>query len=228
MKLSKANKDSLAIAKSKLFDKLSNDIEAPEVLQVMEIIPRELFVSKSDVHQAYRDIPLDIGYGQTISQPYIVALMTAAMKLEQSHVVLEIGTGSGYQSAILAKILNEGKVISVERIPELADLARSVLNKLNCDNVEIYPATCELGRPSNGPFDAIVVTAACPNLPQALVDQLKVGGRLVVPIGCLKRQELTLVIRTMHGMQGYSLGACRFVPIIGQEGFPESLERSQT
>ena len=223
MKLSKANKDSLAIAKSKLFDKLSNDIEAPEVLQVMEIIPRELFVSKSDVHQAYRDIPLDIGYGQTISQPYIVALMTAAMKLEQSHVVLEIGTGSGYQSAILAKILNEGKVISIERIPELADLARSVLNKLNCDNVEIYPATCELGRPSNGPFDAIVVTAACPNLPQALVDQLTIGGRLVVPIGCLKRQELTLVIRTMHGMQVYSLGACRFVPIIGQEGFPESL-----
>ena len=223
MKLSKANKDSLAIAKSKLFDKLSNDIEAPEVLQVMEIIPRELFVSKSDVHQAYRDIPLDIGYGQTISQPYIVALMTAAMKLDQSDVVLEIGTGSGYQSAILAKILNEGKVISIERIPELADLARSVLNKLNCDNVEIYPATCELGRPSNGPFDAIIVTAACPNLPQALVDQLTIGGRLVVPIGCLKRQELTLVIRTMHGMQVYSLGACRFVPIIGQEGFPESL-----
>ena len=223
MKLSKANKDSLAIAKSKLFDKLSNDIEAPEVLQVMEIIPRELFVSKSDVHQAYRDIPLDIGYGQTISQPYIVALMTAAMMLDQSDLVLEIGTGSGYQSAILAKILNEGKVISVERIPELADLARSVLNKLNCDNVEIYPATCELGRPSNGPFDAIIVTAACPNLPQALVDQLTIGGRLVVPIGCLKRQELTLVIRTMHGMQVYSLGACRFVPIIGQEGFPESL-----
>ena len=223
MKLSKANKDSLAIAKSKLFDKLSNDIEAPEVLQVMEIIPRELFVSKSDVHQVYRDIPLDIGYGQTISQPYIVALMTAAMKLDQSDVVLEIGTGSGYRSAILAKILNEGKVISVERIPELADLARSVLNKLNCDNVEIYPATCELGRPSNGPFDAIIVTAACPNLPQALVDQLTIGGRLVVPIGCLKRQELTLVIRTMHGMQVYSLGACRFVPIIGQEGFPESL-----
>ena len=189
----------------------------------MEIIPRELFVSKSDVHQAYRDIPLDIGYGQTISQPYIVALMTAAMKLDQSDVVLEIGTGSGYQSAILAKILNEGKVISVERIPELADLARSVLNKLNCDNVEIYPATCELGRPSNGPFDAIVVTAACPNLPQALVDQLTIGGRLVVPIGCLKRQELTLIIRTMHGMQVYSLGAGRFVPIIGQEGFPESL-----
>ena len=223
MKLSKANKDSLAIAKSKLFDKLSNDIEAPEVLQVMEIIPRELFVSKSDVHQAYRDIPLDIGYGQTISQPYIVALMTAAMNLDQSDVVLEIGTGSGYQSAILAKILNEGKVISVERIPELADLARSVLNKLNCDNVEIYSATCELGRPSNGPFDAIIVTAACPNLPQALVDQLKIGGRLVVPIGCLKRQELTLIIRTMHGMQVYSLGACRFVPLIGQEGFPESL-----
>ena len=223
MKLSKANKDSLAIAKSKLFDKLSNDIEVPEVLQAMEIIPRELFVSNSDVHQAYRDIPVDIGYGQTISQPYIVALMTAAMKLDQSDVVLEIGTGSGYQSAILAKILNKGKVISVERIPELADLARSVLNKLNCDNVEIYPATCELGRPSNGPFDAIIVTAACPNLPQALVDQLKIGGRLVVPIGCLKRQELTLVIRAMHGMQVYSLGSCRFVPLIGQEGFPESL-----
>ena len=223
MKLSKANKDSLTIAKSKLFDKLSNDIEVPEVLQAMEIIPRELFVSNSDVHQAYRDIPLDIGYGQTISQPYIVALMTAAMKLDQSDVVLEIGTGSGYQSAILAKILNKGKVISVERIPELADLARSVLNKLNCDNVEIYPATCELGRPSNGPFDAIIVTAACPNLPQALVDQLKIGGRLVVPIGCLKRQELTLVIRTMHGMQVYSLGSCRFVPLIGEEGFPESL-----
>ena len=95
---------------------MSNDIEAPEVLQIMEIIPRELFVSKSDVHQAYRDIPLDIGYGQTISQPYIVALMTAAMKLDQSDVVLEIGTGSGYQSAVLAKILNKGKVISVERI----------------------------------------------------------------------------------------------------------------
>ena len=223
MKLSKANKSSLDIAKSRLFDKLSNDIESQEVLQAMEIVPRELFVFKSDVHQAYRDIPLNIGYGQTISQPYIVALMTAAMKLGQSDVVLEIGTGSGYQSAILSKILNEGKVISVERISELAALARCVLDQLNCDNVEIYPATCELGRPSNGPFDAIIVTAACPNLPQTLVDQLKVGGRLVVPIGCLKRQELTLVIRTMHGMELYSLGSCRFVPLIGQEGFSESL-----
>ena len=106
MKLSKANKSSLDIAKSRLFDKLSNDIESQEVLQAMEIVPRELFVFKSDVHQAYRDIPLNIGYGQTISQPYIVALMTAAMKLGQSDVVLEIGTGSGYQSAILSKILN--------------------------------------------------------------------------------------------------------------------------
>ena len=145
MKLSKANKSSLDIAKSRLFNKLSNDIESQEVLQAMEIVPRELFVFKSDVHQAYRDIPLNIGYGQTISQPYIVALMTAAMKLGQSDVVLEIGTGSGYQSASLSKILNEGKVISVERISELAALARCVLDQLNCDNVEIYPATCVLG-----------------------------------------------------------------------------------
>ena len=117
MKLSKANKDSLAITKSKLFDKLSNDIGVPEVLQAMEIIPRELFVSNSDVRQAYRDSPLDIGYGQTISQPYIVALMTAAMKLDQSDVVLEIGTGSGYQTSILS--LLSRRVYTIERIKSL-------------------------------------------------------------------------------------------------------------
>ena len=223
MKLSKANKDPLTIAKSRLFNKLANDIESQEVLLAMESVPRELFVSKSNVHQAYSDIPLNIGYGQTISQPYIVALMTIAMKLDPSDVVLEIGTGSGYQSAILSKMLKEGNVISIERLPELGARARCVLNKLNCDNVEIYPATRELGLPSKGPFDAIIVTAACPNLPRTLVDQLKIGGRLVVPIGSLEQQELTLIKRTVHGMQFYSLGSCRFVPLIGQEGFPESL-----
>ena len=223
MKLSKENNDSLTLAKSRLFKQLANGIEAKEVLQAMKSVPRELFVARSIVHQAYADIPLNIGYGQTISQPYIVALMTAAMQLDPSDVVLEIGTGSGYQSAILSNILKEGSVISIERLPKLEVLARCALNKLNCDNVEIYPATQELGLPSKGPFDAIIVTAACPNLPLTLVDQLKIGGRLVVPIGSIDRQELTLIKRTMHGMQFYFLGSCRFVPLIGHEGFPESL-----
>ena len=186
----------------------------------MEQVPRELFVPPDSRHMAYRDVPLSIGEGQTISQPYVVAMMTEAMELSSGDRVLEVGTGSGYQTAILSALTPDGRVVSVERIPVLARQACKRLQELGYRNVVVEQAGLSLGCPSKGPYDAIMVTAAAPRLPESLLSQLAVGGRLVVPVGTLAHQELVQARRTDEGVSLRMLGPCRFVPLIGREAFP--------
>ena len=171
---------------------------------------------------AYMDLPLGIGEGQTISQPHIVALMTGTLELRGHEKVLEVGTGSGYQAAILSLLLPLGRVVTVELVPVLAERARGLLKALAYHNVEVDLAGPELGCAHKGPYDAIIVSAASPGLPESLVSQLAVGGRLVIPVGSLEQQELMLILRTDEGLSVRSLGPCRFVPLIGREAFPKT------
>jgi protein-L-isoaspartate(D-aspartate) O-methyltransferase len=166
---------------------------------------------------AYEDMPLSIGYAQTISQPLMVATMTAALQLRGDERVLEIGTGSGYQAAILARLALV--VFSIERIPELAVQARDALARAGIMNVHVIVGDGSLGLPEHGPYDAIIVTAASPQVPPPLVNQLKPGGRLIVPVGDRHEQTLTRVMATSTGPQVERLGGCRFVPLIGQQGW---------
>jgi protein-L-isoaspartate(D-aspartate) O-methyltransferase len=208
-------------AKRDLFRHLRRNIHSASVVRTMERVPRHCFVPPDFRHMAYLDIPLGIGEGQTISQPFIVALMTEALDLRGQERVLEVGTGSGYQAAILSLLVPQGRVITVERVPLLAERARAVLQKLGYDNITVELAGPTLGAPQYAPFDAIIVTAASPEIPEVLVSQLAVGGRLVIPVGTLENQELMRVIRTDEGVSVRWLGPCRFVPLIGREAFPE-------
>ncbi len=212
----------LARENRELFRRLSRNIRSESVLRAMKQVPRERFVPADKRHMAYLDVPLGIGQGQTISQPYIVALMTQALELEGHERVLEVGTGSGYQAAVLSLLVPRGRVISVERIPELADRAKALLAELGYDNVAVELAKPTLGAPHHAPFDAILVTAACPQLPDSLVAQLAVRGRLVFPVGTRDSQELIQARRTEEGLSIRWMGPCRFVPLIGREAFPET------
>jgi protein-L-isoaspartate(D-aspartate) O-methyltransferase len=211
----------ITLARQELFRHLRRNIRSESVIQAMEKVPRECFVPTDVRHMAYLDIALEIGEGQTISQPFIVATMTEALQLRGQEKVLEVGTGSGYQAAILSRLLPRGRVITVERMPRLAERARRLLQKLGCHNVTVEPAGDTLGAPHHAPFDAIIVTAASPQVPDTLVKQLAVGGRLVIPVGARDNQELMRVIRTDEGISMRWLGHCRFVPLIGSEAFPE-------
>jgi protein-L-isoaspartate(D-aspartate) O-methyltransferase len=208
-------------AREELFHSLRRHIRSESVLRAMEQVPRELFVPPDSRHMAYLDIPLGIGEGQTISQPFIVALMTEALGLTGRERVLEVGTGSGYQAAILSLLVPRGQVITVERMPLLAEQARNLLGRLGYDNVTVEPTGPTLGAPQRAPFDAIIVTAASPQIPGALIAQLAVGGRLVIPVGTLENQELMQALRTDEGVSVRWLGPCRFVPLIGPDAFPE-------
>jgi protein-L-isoaspartate(D-aspartate) O-methyltransferase len=209
-------------ARQELFRSLRRHIRSEAVLRAMEQVRRELFVPADSRHMAYLDIPLGIGEGQTISQPFIVALMTEALGLKGNERVLEVGTGSGYQSAILSLLVPRGRVTTVERMPLLAEQARALLRQLGYDdNVTVELAGPTLGAPQRAPFDAIIVTAASPHIPEALISQLAVGGRLVIPVGSLENQELMQVLRTDEGVSMRWLGPCRFVPLIGRDAFPE-------
>lgn len=201
-------------AKERLLKSIRSEVDDDAVLNAMRKVPRELFVPAESRHLAYEDIPLPIGYGQTISQPLIVALMTHALDLLPTDKVLEIGTGSGYQAAILANLAR--KVVSVERIQVLADSARTILAELGYTNVEIIVIENDIGCPSEGPFDAILVTAASPRLQTSLLEQMVVGGRLVIPVGSPREQELMKVTKSSDGYSVKSLGSCRFVPLIGK------------
>jgi protein-L-isoaspartate(D-aspartate) O-methyltransferase len=209
---------------------VSTQIEArgitdPLVLQAMRDVPRERFVPASMVDLAYDDCPLAIGQGQTISQPYIVAAMTAAAGLKPGARVLEIGTGSGYAAAVLAVIAAE--VYTIERIESLAALSRRRLRELGYANVQVRHADGSLGWPEHAPYDAIVVTAGGPDVPRSLLQQLALGGRLVMPVGPTSRaQRLVRVVRT--GEETYDrepLEEVSFVPFIGAEGWSAHEER---
>ena len=189
----------------------------PRVLAAMREIPRHLFIPPPYDRSAYEDSPLPIGNGQTISQPYIVALMTELLKPEPDDNVLEIGTGCGYQAAILAKLVR--KVTSIERIPAVADLARSNLTALGISNVEIQIADGTLGYPENAPYNGIIITAATPSVPKPLIEQLAENGRLVAPVGGREIQEL-VVLSKRKGIISQELhGGVRFVPLIGEHGW---------
>ena len=183
----------------------------------MRKVPRHLFVEEALQSQAYSDHPLPIGEKQTISQPYMVALMTEALALTGKEKVLEIGTGSGYQTAILAELAS--KVFSVERIRSLAIKARKLLLGLGYFNTEVKFSDGTVGWLDESPFDAIMVTAGSPEIPQPLIDQLKVGGRLAIPVGDIHAQDLIRIIKTEDGIKREDLGGCRFVKLIGKYGW---------
>jgi protein-L-isoaspartate(D-aspartate) O-methyltransferase len=202
-----------------LVGKLSTDIMDQRVLKAMSRVPREKFIPPEICNQAYDDVPLPIGWQQTISQPYIIALMTAELEIGKEHRVLEIGTGSGYQTAILAELA--GWVVTTERIPELAESARKRLEDLGYRNIEAHLAGEILGWNQGAPYDAILVTAGAPRVPEALVSQLKVGGSMIIPVGPRLYQELYKVTRQKEKNIVRRLGGCRFVSLVGKDAWEE-------
>ncbi len=196
---------------------IARGVKDPAVIEAMLRVPRHLFVEEALRGQAYGDYPLPIGEKQTISQPYIVALMTEALALTGSERVLEVGTGSGYQASILS-LLSE-KVYSVERISRVANNARKILDSFYCSNVLVRVADGTRGWLDEAPFDAIMVTAGAPKVPDSLVAQLCVGGRLVIPVGDEEVQELIKITKMKDRLQTERLGGCRFVKLIGANGW---------
>lgn len=193
---------------------VARGVADPDVIRAMRDVPRHVFVPSAGVGHAYEDYPLPIGYGQTISQPYTVAYMTEAAQLKQSDRVLEIGTGSGYQAAILAEIVKE--VYSIEIVPELAERAQKTLKSLGYANIRVKHGDGYQGWAEHAPFDAIIVTAAPEKIPERLVEQLNVGGRMVVPIGSFD-QELYLITKTNEGIKTKTLLPVRFVPMVEKQ-----------
>ncbi len=194
-------------------------IKDPAVLAAFRKVPRHLFVSEALRDQSYGDYPLPIGEQQTISQPYIVAEMTQALELNKDDRVLEIGTGSGYQAAILAQIVY--RVYTIERIRSLHIQARNLFDKLRYYNIVTRYADGTKGWQKESPFDAVIVTAGAPEIPDALINQLKSGGRLVVPVGNQHTQELIKIDRSNNNFQQTNLGGCRFVKLVGEHGWKE-------
>jgi protein-L-isoaspartate(D-aspartate) O-methyltransferase len=196
------------------------DIEDPRVLAAMERVPRELFVPEPLRDRAYDDAALPIGAGQTISQPYMVARICEALGLRGGERALDVGTGSGYQAAVLAELVSDdGQVFTIERIPELAEQARANLAAAGYDSVVVEVGDGTLGLPDRAPFAAIAVAAAAPEVPQTLYEQLEPRGRLVLPVGGRRSQELQLVVRSPEGPAIVRSVPCRFVPLLGAEGF---------
>ena len=208
--------------RNRLFEQLASAMGDGPVLQAMRSVSRELFVPTELRHLAYRNTALAIGHGQTISQPTMVARMTLALSLRGDERVLEVGAGSGYQAAILGELLPFGHVIAVERIPELVQIARRNLATCCIANVTVRCAGDVLGAPDAGPYDSILVSAAAPTVPDALIAQLKPRGRLVIPVGSLGRQVLTLVRVSDNQPVIRQLTQCQFVPLVGPEAWPAS------
>ncbi len=190
------------------------------VLQAMREVPRHAFVPPEWRHEAYSDRPLPIANDQTISQPYMVAIMTQSLALQGHERVLEVGTGSGYQAAVLSRLA--AQVYSIEYFPNLAETARAVLQRLGYTNVQVMTGDGGLGLPAHAPYHGILVAAAAPHVPQSLLGQLAEGGRLAIPVGSVASQELLIITR--HGddyPQARSV-PCRFVPLLGQEGWADA------
>ena len=201
-------------ARENLLKYLEYEIADKRVIEAMKRVPREAFVSQEQYQAAYNDRPLSIGFGQTISQPFIVALMVQALELRGDEKVLELGTGSGYEAAILAELAQ--KVVTVECIPELEESAKQVLDKLGYSNIEVHLAGRTLGWPEGAPYDAIIVSAGAPTVPEVLLEQLTWNGRLVIPVGSRWQQELLRVTKLRKGNNIENLGGCYFVPLIGE------------
>jgi protein-L-isoaspartate(D-aspartate) O-methyltransferase len=200
-----------------LFKYLDHEIADKRVIEAMKRVPREVFVPPQQYHSAYDDRPLGIGFGQTISQPFIVALMLQALELRGDEKVLELGTGSGYEAAILAELAQ--KVVTVECIPELAESAKEILDRLAYSNIEVHVAGRTLGWPEEAPYDAIIVSAGAPTVPQVLLEQLTLNGRLVIPVGSRWQQDLLRVTKLRKGNEIENLGGCYFVPLIGEDAW---------
>jgi protein-L-isoaspartate(D-aspartate) O-methyltransferase len=192
-------------------------VDDERVLAAIGRVPRELFVPEGLRSHAYDDGALPIGHGQTISQPFVVATICALLGLDGHERVLDVGTGSGYQAAVLAELAAE--VVTIERVPELAEEARERLLAAGYPSVEVRVGDGSLGVPERAPFDAIAVAAAAPSVPRALYEQLSDGGRLVLPRGSRRGQDLVLVLRTPDGPAERASISCRFVPLVGDEGF---------
>ena len=204
------------------WDLKGRDIRDSRVLAVMTEVPREKFVPDSHKSQAYNDGPLPIGNGQTISQPYIVALMTQALQINKNHNILEIGTGSGYQTAVLSKLAK--KVYTIERIVDLSNPAQAILDKLGCHNIEFFIGDGSKGwpdaqLPESGYFDRIMVTAAVPAIPESLIRQLTDGGLMVIPVGYADVQELILSQKKGNSLMEKNICDVRFVKLIGEHAF---------
>lgn len=198
---------------------IDRGIKDMRVIEVMRRLPRHLFVKDSLGHKAYGDHPLPIGEGQTISQPYIVAAMSEALQLQGEERVLEIGTGSGYQTAVLAELA--AQVFTIERVKSLSQHAKVLLDGLGYTNINFKVFDGTYGWRDRGPYDCLVITAAAPHVPRVLVEQVKDGGRIVAPVGGAENQEL--IVLTRHGSQVRQrrLSLCNFVPLIGKYGWPE-------
>lgn len=205
---------------------IKRGIRDARVLQAMRDTPRHLFVPRRYRAMAYEDMPLPIGHDQTISQPFIVAMMSQALQLSGHERVLEIGTGSGYQAAVLSRLATV--VFSVERLPELAARARTALETLGLKNIHVIVADGSIGLPEHAPYHGIIVAAASPKTPQPLIDQLATGGRLVIPVGDRHEQTLTRLNKMEQGASVEQLGGCRFVPLIGEEGWRRNETSEET
>ncbi|MBI4143252.1 protein-L-isoaspartate O-methyltransferase [Candidatus Woesearchaeota archaeon] len=197
----------------------SGIVKDKKVIEAFKKIPREKFI-KDNVEEAYADCPLSIGKGQTISQPTTVVIMTQALELEESQKVLEIGSGSGYQAAIISKIIGKnGKIISTEIVPELADFARQNIKKLKLKNVEIIRHDGSKGYEKEAPYDRIIVTAACPQIPKSLINQLKENGIIIAPVGGMNEQSMVKAAKKDGRLIKENLGNFIFVPLKGRYGY---------
>lgn len=219
-KTSGGNTTKMKDSRKRLVSGLRSVIRDQRVLSSIAITPREMFVPNHLHHLSYEDRPLSIGERQTISQPLIVAIMLEALKFTGEESVLEIGTGTGYQTVLLSQLVRQ--VVSVERIPKLTEKARQIIKTLECINVTIEQAGNELGCKHYAPYDAIIVASGAPRIPDGLISQLRVGGRMIIPVGSRESQDLKSIIKEENGIRVKDLGACRFVPLIGVEGWPDS------
>ena len=192
-------------------------IKDKSVLSAMSTVPRERFVLKENQEDAYFDCPLPIGMAQTISQPYMVALMTQCLSLQGSEYVLEVGTGSGYQAAILSKLSK--MVYTIERFKELADRAKMIIKELKIDNIKVVVGDGSKGLEEYAPYDSIIVTAGAPEIPKSLSDQLKEDGRIVIPVGNSFSQDLLLGRKVEGKLKIQNYGGCIFVPLVGEHGW---------
>lgn len=195
-------------------------IKSKKLENALREVPREHFVPEKYREDAYNiDHALPIGHGQTISQPSVVVIMTETLDVKEGQKILEIGAGSGYQAAILGKLVGKGKVYTIDRIEELVKISKANIKKVGVTNVKVYKGDGSLGLEKYAPYDRIIVTAACPYISEALKDQLKVGGKLIAPIGNKNLQEMILLTKTKEGFEKKKIGMFCFVPLIGKKAF---------